>query len=234
MSSTVAESQTHKRRFGDAQILGMALLIGGALWLLDTSGVIAMSFITVLAVVLIILGAGMMLSGDKPQAGVIIAGIFVICLLVGASFFANTVSVSLGEPTNVDEYGPVPFKGRAFIGEATLAPTSPEELRTHYSFGVGEVTFDLSGVELPAGETPLSLKIGVGQLTLIVPSDVAVRGHAEIGAGEVTMFGRTLSAGTGGTSSFNIPAASPDESEKVLLLEIKGGLGEVEVIRAGF
>lgn len=233
MSSTEAESQTHKRRFGDAQILGMALLIGGALWLLDTSGVIAMSFITVLAVVLIILGAGMMLSGDKPQGGVIVAGIFVICALVAASFFlASTLSLPLSNPSTIVEYGPVPSEG-TLVGDATLAPTSPEELGTHYSFGVGEVTLDLSGVELPAGETPLSLKIGVGHLTLIVPSDVAVRGHAEIGAGEVSMFGRTLSAGTG-TSSFNIPAASPDESEKVLLLEIKGGLGEVEVIRAGF
>ena len=233
MSSTVAESQAHKRRFGDAQILGMALLIGGALWLLDTAGVIVVSFITVLAVLLIILGAGMMLSGGKPQGGVIVAGIFVICALVAASFFfASTLSLPLSNPSTIVEYGPVP-SGGTFVGDATLAPTSPEELRSHYSFGIGEVTFDLSGMEFPAGETPLSLKIGVGKLTLIVPSDVGVRGHAEIGAGEITMFGRTLSAGTG-TSSFNIPAASPGESEKVLLLEIKGGLGEVEVNRAGF
>lgn len=234
MSSSVTESTIGKRRFSDAQILGMALLSGGALWLLDTAGVIVMSFISVLAILLIILGAGMMLSGGKPQGGVIVAGIFVICALVAASFFATTLSVSLTEPTTVAEYSPVPFEGRAFMGDATIAPTSPEELRTHYSFGVGEVTFDLSGVDLPAGETPLSLRMGVGHLILIVTPDVAVRGHAEIGAGEITMFERVLSAGTGGTSSFNVPAASPAELEKVLVLEIKGGLGEVEVIRASF
>lgn len=233
MSSTVAESPIQKRRFSDAQILGMALLSGGALWLLDTAGFIAMSFITVLAVLLIILGTGMMLSGGKPQGGVIAAGIVLICALVAASFFASTLSVPFSEPTAVNGSGTVPFEG-GLLGDATLAPSSPEDLRSHYSFGVGEVTFDLSQVELPAGETPLSLKMGVGHLVLIVPQEVSVRGHAEIGAGEIIMFGRLLSAGTGGTSSFNVPAASPGEPEKVLLLEIKGGIGEVEVIRAGF
>ncbi len=233
MGSTVTESETQKRRFSDAQILGMALLSGGTLWLLDTAGLIAMSFITVLSVLLIILGTGMMLSGGKPQGGVIAAGIIVICALVAASFFATTLTVPFSEPMTALDSGTIPFEG-ALLGDATLAPSSPEDLRSHYSFGVGEVTFDLSGVELPAGETPLSLKMGVGHLVLIVPPEVSVRGHAEIGAGEIIMFGRLLSAGTGGTSSFNVPAASPGELERVLLLEIKGGIGEVEVTRAGF
>ena len=234
MSSRILEPDIHKRRFSDGQILGMALLSGGALWLMDTAGVIAVSFITAFSVVLVILGAGMMLSGGKPQGGVIAAGIFVICALVAASFFATTLSVPVSDPATIAEYEPVPFEGRAFISDTTLAPTSAEELRRHYSFGVGEVTFDLSGVDLPAGETPLSLRIGVGQLTLIVPPDIAVRGHAEIGAGEITMYGRVISAGTGGSSTFNLPAATAADSEKVLLLEIKGGFAEVEVTRAGF
>lgn len=233
MSSAVTESPIQKRRFSDAQILGMALLSGGALWLLDTAGVIAMSFITVLAVLLIILGTGMMLSGGKPQGGVIAAGIVLICALVAASFFATTLSAPFSGPRTVVGSGTVPLEG-TLVGDVTFAPSSPEELRSHYSFGVGEVTFDLSGVNLPAGETPLSLKMGVGHLILIVPPEVTVRGHAEIGAGEITLFGRLLSAGTGGSSSFNVPAASPGELEKALLLEIKGGIGEVEVIRARF
>jgi predicted membrane protein len=233
MGSTAAELPERKRRFGDAQILGMVLLAGGALWLLDSANLIALSFISVISILLIILGAGMMLSGGRPQAGVMFAGIALICALAAASFFAaSAINIPLSEPTAVTEFAPVPFEG-ALMGDVNVAPSSIEELSSQYSFGLGDATLDLSNVNLPAGETPLLVKMGVGHLRIVVPAEASVRGHAELGAGEISVLGRVLSGGTGGSTSFNVPAATPEESNAILVLEIRGGLGEVEVLRAG-
>lgn len=233
MSSTVAENPLKERRFSDAQIVGMVFLAGGGLWLLDTAGLIAVSLVSVLAILLIILGTGMMLSGGRPQRWVIVAGIVIVSSLIGASFLAPNLTFSDGSPVMPGEFSLRGVDG-AVVGDVTLAPSSVEELQGEYSFGVGDVTLDLSRVDFPAGETPLSVRMGVGHLSLVLPSDVAVRGHAEMGAGEITLFGRRLSAGTGGSSSFDEPAATPESADAVLLLEIKGGLGEIEVFRAGF
>lgn len=229
MSSTLVEDQTGKPRFGDSQLLGMVLIAAGAIWLLDVLDVTSLSPVGVLSILLVITGLGMMLSGARRHPAAMLVGFLLITALIGASFYES--DVASGNLDSAFEIGPMSSDG-AFVGTTTLAPASIDELSSDYSFGFGDVTLDLSEVEFSEGETPLSVRMGAGHLRLIVPRQLAVRGRAEIGAGEVTMFGHLLSGGTGGSSGFDVPPADNQESSMTLVLELKGGFGELEVVRA--
>jgi len=76
------------------------------------------------------------------------------------------------------------------VGEREYRPLSSGELRDDYQLGMGELTVDLRQADLPAGDTPLRLRVGMGAATLLVPRDVCVASSAEVGMGAVEVFDR--------------------------------------------
>ena len=58
------------------------------------------------------------------------------------------------------------------IGERHYRPTTAAQLSEQYEIGVGQLTVDLRGADLPAGVRRLDLDVGMGQAVLIVPGDV--------------------------------------------------------------
>jgi phage shock protein PspC (stress-responsive transcriptional regulator) len=75
------------------------------------------------------------------------------------------------------------------VGERHYRPGSVSELRERYALGVGDLVVDLRGVDLPAGDTPLTMDVGIGHAHLIVPDDVCVASEARVGMGAVTVLG---------------------------------------------
>ena len=63
-------------------------------------------------------------------------------------------------------------------------------MRDRYELGIGELVVDLRDASLPAGDTPLKVKLGMGQALVIVPRDVCVTSAADVGAGHVDVLGR--------------------------------------------
>jgi predicted membrane protein len=69
--------------------------------------------------------------------------------------------------------------------------------------------------------------LGVGDLTVRVPEDVTVVVDARASAGQVDLFGRTAD-GTSVHSHLVDPGLAP---HRVLVLDARVGLGQVEVVR---
>ncbi|MBW3589735.1 MAG: cell wall-active antibiotics response protein [Actinobacteria bacterium] len=227
----VSNQDDGRLRLADAQVVGLVLLTGGVLWLLDVSGVFRLSFASLLSILLIVLGAAIMVSGAGPRAGAIVTGVVLILVLTGSSFFTSLSAVSSG-PDRFVQIGPRPPEER-LVGEAVFSPTRVEQLSRGYSFGVVDATMDLSDIDFPSGETPLAIQVGIGELTLIVPREIALTGRVQVGVGEIKLFARRVNAGIGVTASIDEPAETGG-SDSVLVLAIKAGIGEVNVVRATF
>ena len=76
------------------------------------------------------------------------------------------------------------------VGEREYSPPSASDLRDRYKLGMGQLVVDLRDTSLPAGDTPLKVKLGMGQALVIVPRDVCVTAAADVGAGHVDVLGR--------------------------------------------
>ena len=78
---------------------------------------------------------------------------------------------------------------------------------------------------MPAGETHVKTTLGIGDLKVHVPYGVKVVVDAHAGAGEVTVFGHTAD----GTSVDY--STSVGRGERVLVIDARVGLGQLEVTR---
>ncbi len=76
------------------------------------------------------------------------------------------------------------------IGEREYRPASATDLRDRYELGMGRLVVDLRNADLPAGETPVKVRLGIGEAVLIVPEDVCVASRADVGMGAVNVFDR--------------------------------------------
>lgn len=117
------------------------------------------------------------------------------------------------------------------LGDRTFAPSSATGVRAVYDGGVGDMTVDLSEVDVGDLDEPIRTKVehGLGDVEIVLPSDADVRVSVDSGVGEVSIFGRKgLTEGTfdgSGTGSW----VGDDEAE--IILDVDAGVGNVEVTR---
>jgi hypothetical protein len=116
------------------------------------------------------------------------------------------------------------------VGDRDYRPTSLAEVKQGYKLGVGELRIDLRNVDLPAGRTPLKLRLGVGSVRVLVPDDVCVDSHVRVAAGYARVLERD-SAGLDVDWS-NRPLETP--GVKRLQLAGKVGIGELQVVHNAF
>jgi hypothetical protein len=186
-------------------VLGGILLLGGALWLLSSLDVIEISLTAVLPVALMVVGLALVIgSRTGRHSGLIAAGAILTVMLV----FASSFDIRL-------EGG---------VGQRDFAPRSLADLEPEYRLAMGEMTIDLSGVELPSGTTRVEASVGMGQLVIRVPENATVRAHATAGAGQVVLFGEESN---GVDAELSVSRDVPGTT--TLLLELSVGLGQVDV-----
>ncbi|CAA9260730.1 MAG: hypothetical protein AVDCRST_MAG52-2866 [uncultured Blastococcus sp.] len=170
----------------------------------------------VLGTALIVVGLGLVaaaFSGGRTSRGGLIA-------------LGGVLSVALVTVSTVD------LSDSGGVGERTYRPTTAAEVRSLYEIGAGEMTVDLSDVDLSDVDEPIRTTIdhGVGDLNVVVPwsADVIVRldqgvGDARVFGGDDADDGR-LVPGTGS-------ATWTDDDQAEFLLTIDLGIGDVEVSR---
>ncbi len=137
-------------------------------------------------------GAGWIAAegGDGWIAGLVIAA--GVALIAGAFVRrvrwlvlpALTVALAAGFVAAAD----LEFEGG--YGERTYRPGDVTAIQDRYELAVGELTLDLRGADLPAGDTPVRLDVGVGAVELLVDRDVCVVTRADLGIGGVSLFDR--------------------------------------------
>jgi hypothetical protein len=187
-----------------------ALIAGlGIVGLLDVATGANIDWRIVLAVAAVVLGA-LVAAGAATGHGV--GAVVVLALAVLAAFaIAAAVRVPL-------------FAG---IGDRLVRPATIASVDSRYKLGIGNLEVDLSGVRFPVGETHVRSTLGIGDLVVDVPNDVTVEVAARASAGEVNVFGRTAN-GKAVDEHVTVPGT---DSTRVLVLDARVGLGQVEVQR---
>ncbi len=195
-----------------ALTLSAATMLTGLLLALRLSGVESLTAPRILAVALLVVGAGLLLGAFVGRARWLIAPGLVLALALGASVAARNAGLGDG------------------LGERTWTPAGDAS----YSLGAGEAVLDLSA--LPArGSFDVDAELGVGRLLVLVPRDVRVTGEAEAGVGELLVVQgdgrrRVLDPDddTDVRERFSFPGQAGGPTVE---LDLEVGMGQIEVRR---
>jgi phage shock protein PspC (stress-responsive transcriptional regulator) len=117
------------------------------------------------------------------------------------------------------------------IGDRTFRPVSADQVRGVYQGGAGDMTLDLTGVDVSnlAGPITTTIEHGVGDVQVRVPPGADVRLTVMSGIGSIDAFGQgSLDSGFfpgSGTGSWI------DDNKPELVIAVHNGAGDVEVSR---
>ncbi|HEX6222425.1 MAG TPA: LiaF domain-containing protein [Acidimicrobiia bacterium] len=187
---------------------GGVLILIGALWLLERTGIIDVSVTAVLALGTMVVGISLMLlARDGPHGGLIVFGtILALVTLVTAA---------------------APFEGfQGGVGDRTIEVSSVDDIRADYNLAMGKLTIDLRDIEDLGRATELTASVGMGELLVRVPQGTEVEVDASVGAGQLEIMGR-VTDGVGIDETYTSPGFS--ESSQSLSLELQAFTGRVEV-----
>jgi class 3 adenylate cyclase/phage shock protein PspC (stress-responsive transcriptional regulator)/predicted membrane protein len=161
---------------------------------------------TTIAVIVIALGVALVLSASSKRARWLIAPAVTIAVAAG---------VMVGARVDV----------RGGVGERDYHPLSLGQLHPSYRLGMGRLELDLRGVQFPAGDYALNVKLGIGEVDIIVPRNVCVATNARVGIGYVGSLDRE----TGGVEVdwHNQPVPPPQVPRLVIHSDI--GIGALRV-----
>lgn len=202
--------------------LATALVVGGVLGALMLGGVGLMPLPTLFAIVLGILGLGLVVGAFLRAGRGIIPFALIMCLLTWGA---------LHVPADA-------FRGG--VGNTEVAPTSVELVAPTYERGAGNIGIDLRQLDLsvPAGSDGAALvpvqtsaDVGMGNLEVWVPPNADVTVFGSAGLGHV-QFGDRVSEGTDAKIDvIDDLGADGIRSGKPIVLYLHAGLGNVEVHR---
>jgi phage shock protein PspC (stress-responsive transcriptional regulator) len=202
------EAAPRRRSFGPP---AAALLIAGfgAVAIIDAATGASIDWRFVFGAAAVALGA--LVAGGiamgRPIGAVVALGFVVLALLA--------VSAIVRVPL---------FAG---VGDRAVHPATLTSVHDRYRLGIGNLDVNLSDVRFPTGETHVKATLGVGDLTIRVPQDVTVEVDARASAGQVTLFGHA----NDGTSVHDRATRAGATPGRVLVLDARVGLGQVEVVR---
>jgi hypothetical protein len=193
-------------RLGTVGLAAVILVVGVAM-LLQSSGVIHLTAEMGFGIVLLVLGLTLVIGARFGRSSLLVC--LGICLL---PFAAAAVLV------------PEPLTGG--VGQVRFGPQTLTAVQPAYRLAAGQMTVDLSGLELGDQNLRVTASDAVGQLVVIVPQDATVDMTATVGAGEVDLLGRTDS-GVQFTSAANSPAGVSPGGTLTLALSV--GCGQITV-----
>jgi phage shock protein PspC (stress-responsive transcriptional regulator) len=210
------EQRPRQRAYGGL-VLAILLAATGVLGVLDAAGLISLSWLSGGALVLLLLGAGMVVGGAFGKTtGLVPIGLVLAVPLITLS--------AVG----------VPLHGT--IGQETWSPASAAAVQPSYKLAIGDGTLDLSNAAPGAGKTlEVDVKVGIGDLDVQVPRDVNVTVNEHVGIGTVgeglqapaDQYGTVRGSGIGVTKDFTI--AAQGKAKGTLVLDLKAGIGDVDV-----
>ncbi|MGA9114542.1 MAG: PspC domain-containing protein [Candidatus Dormiibacterota bacterium] len=149
---------------------GVVLALGVAL-LLQSVGLIHLTVAIGFGIVFAVLGLTLVVGARFGRSGGLVA--LGICLL---PFAAAALLV------------PEPLTGG--VGNLSYTPPTVSALQPAYHLTAGQLTVDLSGVDLGGGSASVTTSVAFGHLVVVVPAGTNVDLTSKVGAGEVDLLGR--------------------------------------------
>jgi phage shock protein PspC (stress-responsive transcriptional regulator) len=196
--------------------LSVLLIALGVLAATDVAGA-ALRPGSYVALALTVVGGGLLVGAWRGRArGLVPIGI-VLSLLTMGSAAASQVSGSH-------------LRWSGHSTDQTVTITSTGQLPRSDDFSTGQVTYDLSRLDLAGASATLTSRMGAGEIVVVVPrtTDVTVDAHA--GVGQVDVLGQ--SAGGPGTTVRRTDDGPDGPGGGALTLDLSAGVGHVEVRRA--
>ncbi len=193
-------------------VIGLLLIGSGLAWLLHVLDVATLSLRHGLAAGLVVVGLGLVVAAWRGRAwSLVFLGVL----------FASVIAVA--------EVIDVPFDAGA--GDRRVAVDTRGELADTHELFAGTLTLDLRRAPLTDGMTTVDAAVGMGQLRVIVPRNANVDVDARVKAGHI---GGDLAPTPhdGGVDLHETFDAGDREGSTDLRLELKVGIGELEVDRA--
>jgi phage shock protein PspC (stress-responsive transcriptional regulator)/predicted membrane protein len=189
--------------------LGVLLIVGGALWLVNTVDFVEVDLGVALAVALIAVGAVLIATlGNAATGGLIVLGTLATIVLASASV--------------------VDIERETAFGDRVERPAVFAEMQPSYSHMLGSMTLDFTRLTLPVGTTTTKAVSLFGSLQVFVPSDAGVRIVADNSFGRIEAFGQQVD---GVQQNRVLLSPNYQTAERRLEIEISSSFGSVEVIR---
>ncbi|GGP60647.1 PspC domain-containing protein [Streptomyces abikoensis] len=177
-----------------------------------------------LAGALVVFGLGIAISSryGRTGGGTVVAAVLTGALLAGAAALPKSVT--------------------ADWSRTTWRPASQAEIREHYELGTGLGVLDLTGVPWPTsaptsgGAAPslVRAEVGAGKLQVVLPQDVTAELNIQVGVGDIQLPGegsQDVDVQPGGHRRTTLSPVAGHPSHGTLRLELKAGIGQVEVVR---
>ncbi|MEU1881980.1 PspC domain-containing protein [Streptosporangium sp. NPDC020072] len=199
------------------------------------------TFVGVITMFLALIVGGIIVAAQSPSGSVnmtAVGGAMLITigagLLVAAWFGRGTALVAVGTVLALALVAGSTLTGmpRKF-GSYHWEPTSMADMAPSYAVGIGEGTLDLSELPLtPGSRTVLAASISVGELRVILPPTARVEVRAYTKIGEVKIDHLVEGGADIRYDKILEPEVQPKGDAPTIVLDVKAGIGDVEVRRA--
>jgi phage shock protein PspC (stress-responsive transcriptional regulator) len=180
---------------------------------------------------LAVLAGGLALFGVSAATGLALALLLTGAALVVGAWrgrarwlipVAIPIAVALAAVSIID----VPIRGGT--GDARYRPLTLAEVQSPYRLAAGQMTLDLSALDLSGTSVTVVASVATGDLRVIVPATVALDVDAHVGAGNLQLPARPVGGFDVGRH-FSEPG---QDGAGLLVLRVRTGMGQVEVHRA--
>jgi phage shock protein PspC (stress-responsive transcriptional regulator) len=206
----VAERKPRPRAVLGWVTVAAALLAAGVASALDNFGVVSLTPGRIVALVLTVVGVGLLVGSVWGRAWwLILLGLVLVPAMAVTSVASD-----------------VPVSGRT--GEQTEQPVAVAEVQREYRLAAGDFTLDLRQVDFGAQPHHVRVRMGAGNMRVIVPRDQPVTVTSRINAGELSVLGQPTNSGLQPHSTVN-GNGNPELGH--LTLDLRLGVGQIVVTR---
>jgi predicted membrane protein len=185
--------------------LGLALLCGGVIWLLDVADIVDLSYEAWIGVLLVAIGVLIALTPGRR----------------GLLVFVGILVVLAGIPALLVD----PDLLRGGIGDASEDPQARSDLEP-YRQGIGKLTVDLTEPGLDLDGEVVEASVGIGELLVLVPLDTDVTVDAHVGVGHAEVLGEEEDG-----VDVDLDSISGTSGSQEVTLELEVGVGNLRVER---
>jgi phage shock protein PspC (stress-responsive transcriptional regulator) len=186
------------------------LILAGAAWLLDASGVADLDLGVVSALALALVGAALLVSAWFGRSRGLIALGVPLVLIVGGFGLVD-----------------VPLDGG--VGDPTYHPRTVLAVDHGYTLAVGNLSIDLRDVDFAGSRRHVHAQLGIGQLNVTVPEGVRVVVDGHAGIGSITVFGQQSHECC--PTDVHLVRPGVAAGTGTLILDAEVGAGHIEITR---
>jgi phage shock protein PspC (stress-responsive transcriptional regulator) len=188
-------------------VWGVLLVYAGGVWLSEATDAVEVDLVAALAGAIGIVGLGLIVSAWFGRARGLIA--------LGLVLVVSCTAIAL-----VD----VPFRGG--IGDRRYEPRSLTEVEPRYQLAVGQLTLDLSALDVPTGERlDIEVTAAIGEVIVEVPADATIEIRGRVDAGELSLLEHRSRDGI----NVEQTVTAPSDSGGTIDLDVHVGFGAVSV-----